>query len=145
MQQSKLVPPQFSNLKGWNDPSQPQWSKLASEISGEKPPTNRYVKLLLSQDHLILLMHGGGVVYTFQLKDFSWTKHNVSRQSTRSMSSNSCIARPGLIVDLNLKSGSSTLELLTFDAEKGSFPPSSIYSKFNANKLLSNIKKYDEL
>jgi len=115
-QQSTLIPPQSSP----SDSSQPQWEKLASKINGEKPPTSGYTKLLLSQDHLILLMDGDTFVYTFLLKDFYWTKHNINRQSNERMTSNSCIVRSGLIVDLNLDSNW-TLELLAFDTGEGNY------------------------
>jgi len=94
-----------------------QWIKLESKNSDALPLVIWWRRIFISLDHMIVLVENSNQVYTFNLRDLLWSKHTIKKQSKEFMGFSSCIVRPGLIIDLV----DSTLKLLTFDTDKGSF------------------------
>jgi len=113
-----------------------EWEKLESKVKDERSPNTCYRKMFISNDHMIFLMTNEA--YTFHLKEFYWSKHSIEKQSDAgAMSSKSCLARPGLIVDLD---SALVLKLLTFDIEEGNLCLFSFSERsFSAKKLLSKV------
>jgi len=92
-----------------------QWKNL--KVNTERniePPQTGCLKALVSQDHLILVFQNQ--VYTLNLKVLYWSQFNITKTGNpKQLTCNLCLARPGLIVEIN---SSGTLELLTFETEK---------------------------
>ncbi len=92
-----------------------RWKSLEIKANDERPPKTDCKKMLISNDHMIILMTDE--VYTFHLKELYWSRYPLEKQrDMEAMSSNSCLARPGLLVDLDSKL---VLKLLVFDTEEG--------------------------
>jgi hypothetical protein len=96
-----------------------QWNKLESRTNDNLPTGKEDRKIFTSSDHLIVLGEEKDTAYTFHLTELYWSKHQINNQSGTSMSSKSCMARDGLIVDLKQEySKLKTLKLLTFDTQQ---------------------------
>jgi len=89
-----------------------KWKRLKGEPDNFKLPEN-WIKGFISLNHLIIV--SSSQIYTFHLKDLYWSQLSARGESLSSLSSRSCLVRPGLIADLRTKSNKTTsLECLTF-------------------------------
>jgi len=146
MEQGNL-PAQPQSCKESNNSSS-QWKELKPKTNDQVPQGKGFIKGFISDNHLIALTNSKDrydpqEVYTFHLKDHYWSCHKINGPPKTLMTSKSCIAQPGLIVDITEQSYAWTLRLLTFENDEGSFlfP---LYERFRTQKFLPSNQRCKE-
>jgi len=91
-----------------------EWKKLPCKSDSNKASFFGVIKGFISGDHLIIL--SDSFVYTFHLKELSWLSFLIKKSARKaSMTSCSCLVKPGLILELI---SSYTLQLLSYETDE---------------------------